>query len=63
MIGQRIKQRSASIKEEMGGGAGVSCGGKAACFATVAQPRLDKQRARDIFASEVNQRSNTTLYD
>lgn len=62
MIGQRIKQRSASIKEEMrgGGGAGVSCGGKAACFATVAQPRLDKQRARDIFASEVNQRSNLT---
>ena len=61
MIGQRIKQRSASIKEEMrGGGPGVSCGGKAACFATVAQPRLDKQRARDIFTSEVNQRSNLT---
>ena len=60
MIGQRMRQRSASIKEEMGGGGwpGVSCGGKAVCFTIVAQPRFDKQRARDVFASEVNQRGN-----
>ena len=43
-----------------GGLPGVSCSGKAVCFAIVAQPRFDKQRAGDIFASEVNQRSNLT---
>ena len=62
MIGQQIRQRSASIKEVMGV-VGRSCGGKAVCFVIVAQPRFNKQRAKDIFASEVNQRSNTTLYD